>query len=344
VKLMTNRKKMDATLTARKILTQLIKFLVSGVLIAILLHRIGPEEILQSVHKIRIEWLLMAIAIFSISHMIGSLQWWFLLKSQDISIPWKKTYGFYLVGLFFNNFLIGALGGDFFRVFDIKRYTQNSSAAISTVFLDRVIGLLVLSGLSVICSPWILIRGEQGKILFPLVILISVWIVILFLLFNQSCIRPFAWLVRKLLPLHITNIGKDIYQKIHGFGKIKKNVWIVVGISIVVQSSRILTHYFAGRSLGITISPVYFFIFIPMIAMIASLPISLGGIGFREQSGVILFSLVGVAAAEASLMEFLAYLVAIGSSLPGGLVFILRKKVMPSNQHLMNKNLDLGEI
>ena len=118
----------------------------------------------------------------------------------------------------------------------------------------------------------------------------------------------------------------------------------VICISLFVQSMRILTHYFVGRALGISISPIFFFIFIPIIAIIASLPVSLGGIGFREQSGVILFSIVGVAAAEASLMEFLAYLVGIGSSLRGGLIFILRNKVMAKDQKITNTKFDFGEI
>lgn len=326
------------------ILKQSGKFLASGVLITILLHRVGLNEIFHSIQNIRIEYLLIAVCVFSISHLIGSFQWWLLLGAQGIPIPWKKTYGFYLVGLFFNNFLLGTLGGDFFRIFDMKRYSKNGTSAISTVFLDRVMGLLVLSGLSIIWFPFLIIRGQQKEILIPMIILLITWIVILLLLFNKSFVQPFAWLMKKTLPAQITNKSREFYQKIRDFSQMKEMIRYVICISLLVQSTRILTHYFVGRALGVRVSPIFFFIFIPMIAIIASLPISLGGIGFREQSAVILFSMIGIGAVDASLMEFLAYLVAIGSSLPGGLIFILRTKVTDSDHKITNTKFDLGEI
>jgi len=105
-------------------------------------------------------------------------------------------------------------------------------------------------------------------------------------------------------------------------------------ISICTQSARILTHYLIGRALGVSISPIYYFLFIPIIAIMASLPITIGGIGLREQTGVVLLSIVGVTPAKAVAIEFLSYLLAIGTSLPGGVFFAI--------QDLKNINLKKG--
>ena len=102
----------------------------------------------------------------------------------------------------------------------------------------------------------------------------------------------------------------------------------VLGVSVIVQSLRILTHYVLACSLGIRVHPILFFIIVPFIAIMASLPVSLGGIGMREQTGVILFGLVGIAAIQAFSVEFLAYLSAVASSLPGGLIFLMRRGVL----------------
>jgi hypothetical protein len=57
------------------------------------------------------------------------------------------------------------------------------------------------------------------------------------------------------------------------------------------------------------------------------LPISIGGIGIRESSGVALFSQINSFQPETIVvMEFLAYVIGLLSTIPGGLIFILRKE------------------
>ena len=69
--------------------------------------------------------------------------------------------------------------------------------------------------------------------------------------------------------------------------------------------------------------------FIPIVAIMASLPVSFGGLGMREQTGIMLFGLVGVVAIQATVMEFSAYIISVLTTLPGGLIFIFRKKTVP---------------
>ena len=68
----------------------------------------------------------------------------------------------------------------------------------------------------------------------------------------------------------------------------------------------------------------YFFLFVPLLAVIVSLPISLNGIGVRETAGIVLFGLVGVDRAGAFSLQFTTYLVAVCVSLLGGMVFLIR--------------------
>ena len=100
----------------------------------------------------------------------------------------------------------------------------------------------------------------------------------------------------------------------------------IVMLSLIIQSARIMTHYLLSRSLGVSISASCFFLVVPLIAIMATLPVSIGGIGLREQTGVVLFGAFGMAESQAFSTEFLAYLVAVCSSLPGGILFMVRKK------------------
>ena len=83
-------------------------------------------------------------------------------------------------------------------------------------------------------------------------------------------------------------------------------------------------HVLVARALGLHMPAAYFFLFVPLLAVIVSLPISLNGIGVREGAGIVLFGLVGVDRATAFSLQFTTYLVAVAVSLLGGLVFLAR--------------------
>ena len=312
----------------RKFLMQIGKFLVSGLLIGLIVRQIGIQELIDLMMQINRFWLFIALTVFTFSHLLGSFQWWILLRHQQVKISIRTTIGFYFVGLFFNNFLISQLGGDLFRVADIHRYAKDDAAAVTTVFLDRLAGLFVMSTLAIFSAPWILFQGRLGpemNVIYSAILL--GWVFIILLLFNYSFTRPVAKMIRKIMPGKVMFKTREIYWKIHKFGRQPSLLFRVITISLVVQSCRILTHYFLARSLGVQVSMLYFFLFIPIIAIIASMPISLGGLGVREQTGVLLFATAGMASSQAASMEFLAYLVAIVTSIPGGFVFAFRRKV-----------------
>ncbi len=318
---------------SRTVVIQSLKVLVSGLLIGFLLHRIGFDQVWDQLSRIQLPWILAAWALFSASHVIGSVQWWLIMRSEGIVMPWRQALSFYFVGLFFNNFLVSSMGGDLFRMVDVRRYSCNGSGAVSTVFLDRFMGLGVLTGLGGAAAIWMMLQGGVDQdFRLPLILVLGFWGLALLFCFSKSFARPFAWLIRRVMPHGITAKARDVYQKIHSFGRRRKLLVTVIGLSTCIQSARILTHYLVGRALGVTISPALFFLIIPIVAIMASLPISLGGVGLREQSGVVLFGNVGMLPQVAFSMEFIAYLVTIVSSLPGAMIFILRKRVGPANQ------------
>jgi len=125
-----------------------------------------------------------------------------------------------------------------------------------------------------------------------------------------------------------------------------KSVFLkIILISLVTQLLRILVHFIAARSIGIRIDFIYFLIFVPIIALVSSLPISVGGIGVRETSGVALFSKVWSAESDIVVFEMIAYLLGIISTVPGGLIFMLHKEhkepLKPGEIYDEKKNPDI---
>ena len=98
----------------------------------------------------------------------------------------------------------------------------------------------------------------------------------------------------------------------------------LMAIAIVVQVARVGVHVLCARSLAIDVPVTYFFLFVPLLAVIVSLPISLNGIGVREGAGMVLFGWVGVDRTHAFSLQFTTYLVAVAVSLLGALVLLIR--------------------
>src|SRR5690606_27450751 len=68
----------------------------------------------------------------------------------------------------------------------------------------------------------------------------------------------------------------------------------VLLVSCIVQILRIEVHWFSALGLGIDISPVFFFCFIPVIALAGVIPLNVGGWGIPQSIGTYLYTLPGV--------------------------------------------------
>ena len=101
-------------------------------------------------------------------------------------------------------------------------------------------------------------------------------------------------------------------------------------VTLAAQGVRIWTHWWCARALGIGVEAADIYVAIPLVAVAAGLPISVGGLGVRDGSGVLLLAPLGIGNAEAVAMEFLAYLVGVATSLLGGLAFLLGTEERPS--------------
>ena len=302
------------------------KVIVSFLLIYFLLQRIGVGTILKEIGSANFYWILFGLFIFSISNFLGALQWHLLLKNAGVQLKYLQVVRYYYIGLFFNNFFISNMGGDFFRFFYISRHNNNSSAAVSTVFLDRFLGFTMLTVLAVFGGIYWFITFGFSKIWPAILILMVCWILMILVLFNRKLGHYFGFVLKWFTPEKILIKLRDIYTLIYEFSKNRRLVVFVFFISLFIQLIRIMVHFVAGKALGVEANFLIFLIFIPLIALLASLPISIGGLGVREQTGVLLFKRVGVVEALSASMEFLAYLLTIISSLPGIVFFILADK------------------
>lgn len=330
MKLVKERKNIFAAYKQYSI--SLLKITFSAILIFLLINNIGLDHLGQQIKQVAWQGIVLSLIVYIVSNILGALQWFMLLHAKKMPISFLQALSYYHVGLFFNNFLIGNVGGDAMRVIDVRRRVGKEKGALATVFFDRFLGFFAMSSLALLMTMIMARRLVLSSAVFFILAVFIIWMVAILFLFNKQFARKFAWVFKLLLPTSLHVKAKAFYDSINEFRTKKKLLGQIFLLSLLVQTLRIMTHFWAGRAMGVQAKLLYFFLFIPVVALVTSMPISLGGIGVREQSAVALFSQIHIPTAQTVAFEFLAYLIGIIATIPGGIIFALRREHVYKNE------------
>jgi uncharacterized protein (TIRG00374 family) len=309
----------------RRFLSTTCKLLVTALVLAFIVWKLGWPNIAAALGQARMAWLAAGLGLFLVSCLLGVIQWQILLRNRTITIPFRQAFSLYFIGMFFNNFLFGGAAGDAMRVAYIKLGNGSGKAGLAATFFDRFAGLWAMLGFAVAGSAILLHRGLiHGLPLLTAVVSLFVTFLlfggILFFLMSKALQGAFFSLLDKLPLPNRQFIKATVSQMLLETKDFHLMLYVAV-LSTVIQAMRVLAHVCCGASLGLVSAAnfQYYFIFVPIVAilMIAPLPF-----GVREAVGGTLFALAGFAPHSAVVMGFLASLVGIAGSLPGGVLFI----------------------
>ena len=309
---------------SRALLLTAAKVAFSLGLMALLLWRIPTEHLTSVLGQADPRWLAAAGLVMLASNLIGSYTWWRLLQVAEIRSPLWKAFAYYHIGLFFNNFLPANIGGDIARVADSSRHGPDTSAAVSSVLMDRIIGTVALAGLALLTTFPAVGQFHLAVFYLALVVFFGLSVLVLWGLFRPG-LTPF--LERSLTRIGLGRLAPHLAglsTRLAAYRGARLLLTRMIVLATVTQILRIGVHALVAQALGLHVPLQYFFLFVPLLAVIVSLPISLNGLGVREGVGVLLFGLVGVDRAGAFSLQFLTYLVAVAVSLLGGLAYLLR--------------------
>lgn len=269
--------------------------------------------------------LVIAVACLGLSNFTACLQWKLLLERQDIHLSYGKLLKLYYVGLFFNNFMPGNVGGDAKKIYDIRMQGGQDSvgAGLTATAFDRLFGLFFITLFALAVGLLFFMHdSEQRAFMWP-----SLWIFLGFCglfasLFSRRLGSFACGLMDRFLPGKISERLTHMFKRFQQFRSMK--LWICIsGLSAVTQALRIFVHYFCGIAVGVDLSVSWYFYYIPLVAIVSALPISIGGFGPRELLAQSLFARAGVANLPSVVIQLLAYLVSLILSLVGAFLFLL---------------------
>lgn len=263
------------------------------------IHKNGQGRIMEGLLSARPGWVLLAALFFFLSIAAGAYQWHLLLRMQGIAFGYRACFRTYYSGMFLNNFLPGTVGGDALRVYEVKQGSDGWGKAVASTFLDRLIGFFTLSLLSLVAVGAALWRNTLDQsvfrhLLYAVGFVFGIFVLVLVLLLS----RRIASMVQSLI--HWTGMKwlEESHARMQDILLAYRARWaemaFVILVSCVVQILRIDVHWFSALGLGVRISPVFFFCFIPVIALAGVVPLNVGGWGIPQSIGTYLYTLPGV--------------------------------------------------
>jgi glycosyltransferase 2 family protein len=326
----------------RRLLVTIVKVAVSAGLIAFLLYKLSPENLLADLSRVNPWQLALATGVFFASVVLGVYQWHLLLRAGGIDLSAAKTFKVYFVGLFFNNFLPAGVGGDAVKIYDVTRIGNDPHQVFAVTILDRVIGIAGLCVLAIAAS-FVLLAGE-GLVNLRLYIVIFAGCVapVLALIMNKRLSRGVRLLFGRVTLWGLGGRFDAIFRRLGEYRRLRMLLVRLTGLAMAVQFLRVVTHVLVAASLGVDVTSlqfVQFFVFVPLLGLLMILPISINGLGVREGAGILLFTQIGFTKEQALLMELITYAIMVVVSLTGGYYFLQRSferkgKTEPQGVHI----------
>ncbi len=291
-------------------------------------------------------WLGIGVGVFFLCTILATARWQILLMVQGIRLSRFRSWQLFMIGMFFNLFMLGSTGGDVVKMFlTMREATENKAAALLSVFMDRVIGMLALIFLSVgfLYFRYDLLSHTEGSsaLLNVLLWLLAAALATIVGMFVASGLGWVHYLP-KWTPLRGRIV--EVSAACHLYAKSwRLTVWAFL-ISFPLFGLFFTTFYCAARAFTDLIGVVDMFSVMPIVAVITAIPISVSGIGVRESLFVSLLAPFGVSAAVATLISVTGFLINTVGSLAGGLVFLFYRSSSHEAINLRDMQREVDQI
>ncbi|MEX0804762.1 MAG: lysylphosphatidylglycerol synthase transmembrane domain-containing protein [Candidatus Binatia bacterium] len=307
----------------------MVKLLVSVGLLTYFVTRIDIEQFFRTLASADFTYIAMALVIYLLTQVMSALRWTVLTRPLGIRTPFKELVAYYFIGMFFNLFAPGTVGGDVSRVYYLAKDQESDRKkplsltavhATASVVMDRVVGMVALI--------WV---GAAGLLLFPEYDIPRAIRYLTLLLASGFLIAGLLMpLWRRVLP----GDGYPLVVKLRLILTSYREGWRVIlqaiTLSLIVHLIQAWMHVIMGLALHVSVPLSFCLIVYPLVGTFAALPISLNGLGLREGGYIFLLALIGIDSEKGIAFGLLLFLIVALDSLIGGILFLIKRSPKPS--------------
>lgn len=312
--------------STKKIITYILRIVITLILLFYIIDRLNLERFLELIREAQLNYIIIALLILAFSYFVNTYAWGLLLGAQGIEVPLSKLASYYLIGLFFNNFLLSSVGGDIVKAYQLARYTQKTVDSSVSIIASRFATILALLIICLISSIIGYKLGIADPLFFFLFLIFLSSLILIFILFNINILSRLKSWFSSFRSARVRDLIFQIHSSVSSYKNNPLVVFKVIIFSLIFQIISILVPYVISLAVGLKVSIFYFLIFIPLIRIVILLPISFNGLGLREGAYVALFSQIGVTPEMSFSISILGYFMLTCISLIGGVLYLFGKR------------------
>lgn len=280
-----------------------------------------PESvsILPAWHTSTALWFFGALGVAGFGAVLATWRWNRVLHAFDVSPPFRLLLSSYLAGLFVGNFLPSTVGGDVLRIRRSSTAIGDPGVAFASVLLERLTGWLVLPFLTLftfLINPGLRELGRATAVAFGVSLATIAALSLILAAANSHRMGGRlaghgSWL-RFLGAVH-TGVRRLRERPADALD--------VLAAGLAYQLAVVISAWMAAHALGVRMSPTAALAFVPAVAVIQVMPLSIGGLGFREGAFALFLGPLGVASSRAIALGLCVYLINLLVSLAGAPAF-----------------------
>ena len=262
-----------------------IKAAFSAIAIGGLIAGINWQELPKLIVGYKWEFAVAAFLGLAIQFPISGLKWLTALRVCDVDLSFSRLTRFYCISHFVGQFLPTSIGGDAYRVFRVLPLVEPHSRAVTSIVIDRIVGLGALLFLGAVGSVFLMdhFTLSQGYLTF-----LGLGSVVALAVAAALYLGWFGVVQRKLRHMKmVAAIQEDLLQLLRAGWR-----WLpLLLMSFVFQLTAVGIVYllFLGAGSNIGFAEVALIAAITGVAGI--LPLAINGIGVTEGT----ITLAGVA-------------------------------------------------
>ncbi len=274
----------------KRYLKTFLKFIVSGVALYIVFQNIDWQETKRIFLSTNLFFIFVATVFFVLSKVASAFRLNHYFRNIELYISTNYNLRLYLIGMFYNLFLPGGIGGDGYKVYLLnKQFGTGIKPLVSATLLDRISGLVAL----------VFLAGGGYLIVPQYFPYIFFWLVIA----GMVILYPiYYWVIKKL------------------FVAFKKSFHSTNQYSIIVQGLQIVCAYFILISLGVEDKYVEYQVLFLISSVVAVFPFTIGGVGARELTFILGYQYLQIDQNVAVAFSFLFFFITAVVSLFGGFI------------------------
>lgn len=285
--------------SAGKRLVFTAKLLLAAALITLLFWKVDVVGTFRAIAGISVFDVTLLLLISAVIILISCMKWQLFLVARGVQVPLWGLFKLYLAGYFFNNFTPSNVGGDAARSLVLGKQIGSQSNAFGTVFLERFTGFIGLIAVGLVTaaiqpslvtttSMALFLAGMGALLLGMLAFLLCPPLHRLLLAMSRS----------QKLPRPFRKIEKFL-DVVFFFRDKPKVLLLALLYSLAFHLFTVVNTAVVCRALGIEVDVCGLAIAVPMVLLVAAVPLTPNAIGVIEGAFVFFLGNLGVLRPEA---------------------------------------------